>query len=105
MIDKDFNTLVNKYAILLFVGYLLTFLFNSVLPRLLAEEVFSNLFLISGMITLITNIVALILVYRDFKRYNLKNNLIIVITLFFSLVGVTMFFITLNNEIKKTYTC
>lgn len=42
-----------------------------------------------------------LIVINDSKKLDMKNNLIIVATILFSLVGVCMFLILANREIKK----
>jgi len=55
-------------------------------------------------IQFIVNIIAAVLISNDLKKYGFKNNLIVLMTLFFSLIGITMFFIIANKEFRKT-TC
>ncbi len=106
MTTNEFRALINKYAILIFVGYALSFLINRSIQyssltwiddSLISILIYSLVFVIQ----LIINIIAAILISKDMKRFNINNNLIIVITVFFSLVGVVMFFITLNRELKE----
>ena len=110
MTNNNFKTLINKYAILIFIGYSLTFLISTIIQRLIFEVNAGNQsfigFLSSStwIIQLIVNIIAAILVSRDMKRLNIKNNLIVAMTVLFSMIGITMFFITANREMKNTNT-
>ncbi len=106
MTNNNFRTLVNKYAILIFIGYSLTFLISTIIQRLIPEANTGNPYIIgilsssTWIIQLIVNIIAAIFISKDLKRLNIKNNLIVVITILFSLIGITMFFITANREMK-----
>ncbi len=106
MRDTDFRNLVNKYALLLLVGFALGTIITKIsiyaIPYNYESTTLKTIFYsIPTGVNIIINIIAAILVSKDMKRYNLYNNLIIVMTLFFSLIGVTMFFITANREIKN----
>ncbi len=108
MKNNDFGALVNKYAILIFIGYALTFFISTIVRWLIPETNTSNLDLISFLssstwiIQLVINIIAAILISKDLKKLNIKNNLIVVMTILFSLIGITMFFISANREINNT---
>uniref|UniRef100_UPI003216640A hypothetical protein n=1 Tax=uncultured Draconibacterium sp. TaxID=1573823 RepID=UPI003216640A len=110
MTNNQFRTLINKYAILVFVGYFLTFLVSTIIQRSIPDantgnpEIIGFLSSSIWIIQLIVNIIAAILVSKDLKRLNIKNNLIVVMTVLFSLIGITMFFITINREMKNTST-
>jgi len=110
MTNKNFRTLVNKYAVLIFIGYSLTFLISTIIQRLIPEANTGNSSIIgflsssTWIIQLIINIIAAILVSKDMKRLDIKNNLIVAMTVLFSLIGITMFFITANREIKNAST-
>ena len=110
MTNNNFRTLVNKYAILIFIGYSLTFLISTIIQRLIPEANTGNPGIIgilsssTWIIQLIVNIIAAIFISKDLKRLNIKNNLIIVMTVLFSLIGITMFFISVNREMKNAST-
>ena len=110
MTNNEFRILVNKYAVLIFIGYALTFLVSNVIDRLISDTI-NNEYLYSTLlkslpllIQFIINIIAAILISKDFKKLNVKNNLIVIITLLFSLIGITMFFIITNREMKNAST-
>jgi len=109
MTNNEFKTLLNKYAILIFIGYLLVFLIIMITQRLIpSQEINSTAigFLASSswIMQFIFNIIAAVLISKDLKKINYKNNLIVIMTMLFSLIGITMFFITLNREVKKSVT-
>ncbi len=107
MIDKQFRALINKYAILIFIGYSLTFLISLIarhVPPSSHTSYTEFIELLDGfnwIIGMVINIITAILILKDLKKLGLKQNLIVVMTLFFSLIGVTMFFITITREMKK----
>ena len=107
MTNHEFRTLVNKYAILIFIGYSLTFLISTGTQYLIpsaniGEHDFIGFLLSSTwIIQLIINIIAAILISKDLKKLNIKNNLIVVMTVLFSLIGITMFFIMTNRKMKN----
>ena len=109
MTNNEFRALVNKYAILILIGYSLNFLILSVIQRFIPNTDLGTINLIeilsssTWLIQLIINIIAAILISKDLKKYKMKNNLIIVMTVLFSLIGITMFFITANREVKTTH--
>ena len=107
MNNNEFNTLVNKYAILIFIGYALNFLIVTVIQRFIhqinpAESFIGILSSSTWLIQFCINIIAAVLISKDLIRFRMKNNLIVVMTIFFSLIGITMFFISANREIRKT---
>lgn len=110
MTDNKFRTLVNKYAILVFIGYSLIFLILTVIPRFIPSANSGNFDFIgilassTWIIQLIINIIAAIWISKDLKKFNIKNTLIVIMTVLFSLIGITMFFITTNREIKNAST-
>jgi hypothetical protein len=110
MTNNQFRSLINKYAILIFIGYFLTFFISVVIQQLIpivntgAPDIIGFLSYSTWIIQFIVNIVAAILVSKDLKRWSIKNNLIVVMTVLFSLIGITMFFITANREMKNAGT-
>jgi len=110
MTNKEFRTLVNKYSILIFIGYSLNFLISTVIQRFIPSANSGNFDFIgilassTWIIQFIINIIAAILISKDLKRLNIKNNLTVVMTVLFSLIGITMFFIMTNREIKNAST-
>ena len=110
MTNNEFRTLVNKYAILIFIGYLLNFLILTVIQRFIpivnlgGFDFIGILASFTWVIQLVINIIVAILISKDLKRLNIKNNLIVVMTVLFSLIGITMFFIMINKEIKNVST-
>lgn len=110
MTNNQFRTLINKYAILIFIGYSVTFLISTVVQRLIPNVNTGNTDIIgilsssTWVIQLIINIIASILIAKDLKKMNIKNNLIVVMTALFSLIGITMFFIMTNREMKNACT-
>jgi len=108
MTNNDFKKLVNKYALIIFIGYSLNFIIGVVFERIIpignegTLTFMSTLLSLTWLIQLIINIIAAILISKDMKRINIKNNFIILATIFFSLIGISMFFITANKEIVKT---
>jgi Co/Zn/Cd efflux system component len=108
MTNKEFQSLINKYAILLFIGYFLSFILSTVIVRFVSTEYLQYPNLIeylssaSGIIQLIVNIIAAVLISKDMKKLQIKNSLIVIMTVLFSLIGITMFFISANKEIKIT---
>jgi len=110
MTNNNFRTLVNKYAILIFIGYSLRFLISTIIQRLIPEantgspDIIGILSSSTWIIQLIVNIIAAIFISKDLKRLNIKNNLIVVMTVLFSLIGITMFFISTNREMKNAST-
>ena len=107
MTNNEFRALVNKYAILIFIGYSLNFLLLTLIQRFIPSAIAGNFDFMevlassTWLIQLIINIIAAILISKDLKKYHIKNNLIIVMTVLFSLIGITMFFITTNREMKN----
>ena len=110
MTNNHFRTLINKYAILIFIGYSVTFLISIVIQRLIPNvntgttDIIGILSSSTWIIQLIINIIAAIFISKDLKKLNIKNNLIIVMTVLFSLIGITMFFITTNRETNNAST-
>ncbi len=110
MTNNQFRTLINKYAILIFIGYSVTFLISTVIQRLIPDvntgttDIIGILSSSTWVIQLIINIIASILIAKDLKKMNIKNNLIVVMTALFSLIGITMFFIVTNREMKNAST-
>ncbi len=104
----EFKPLINKYAILISIGYLSTFIFTNLIQYWIfpiannnMQNVLGYLSSSSWVIQIVINIIAAILISKDLKKLELKNTLIIVMTLLFSLIGITMFFITINREAKE----
>lgn len=110
MTNNQFRTLINKYAILIFIGYSATFLISTVIQRLIPSantgntDIIGILSSLTWIIQLIINIIAAILISKDMKKLNIKNNLIIVLTVLYSLIGITMFFITTNGKSNNAST-
>jgi hypothetical protein len=111
MKNNDFKKLINKYSILLLIGYSLTFvmfLFSNRLVEIFNyndSEFWPIIFTISTLIIqLFVNIFAAYFVSDDLKEYGIKNNLIIVMTLLFSLLGITMFFISISKKAENAST-
>ena len=113
MTNNQFRTLINKYAILIFIGYSLTFLISTLIQRLIPSvtsvnrgntDIIGILSSSTWIIQLIINIIAAILISKDLKKLEIKNNLIVIMTVCFSLIGITMFFITTNREMKNAST-
>jgi hypothetical protein len=107
MLNKDFNRLINKYAIIILIGYAFKFL-TLTISRLLTSEMgysprglFVQIATFSWVLMLILNIIVAISLAKEMKKYDIKNKMIIVMSIFFSLVGVTMFFISANREMKE----
>ena len=107
MTNNKFKSLLNKYAIIIAIGYSINFIISVVIIRLIPiypSETVSTIMGILGSLTwliqLIINIIVAILISKDLKQLEIKNNLIIIMTILFSLIGLTMFFITINREIK-----
>lgn len=104
MINNDFKKLINKYAILIFIGYSLDFLITTVIHRLVPDlnpdisKILSILASSTWLIQLIINIIAAILISNDLKKFKIKNNVIVIMTILFSLIGITIFFISINRE-------
>ena len=110
MTNNKFNILVNKYAILIFIGYAIAFIISNIVFRLIPNGNESGIMLKSYLSTFsiivqfIINMIAAILISKDLKRLNIKNNLIVIMTLLFSLIGITMFFIITTKEIRNAST-
>ena len=110
MTNNEFRALINKYAILIFIGYSLNFLISTgiqyLIPIANTGEPNTIGFLSSStwIIQLAINIIAAILISKDMKKLNIKNNMIVVMTVLFSLIGITMFFIMTNREMKNAST-
>ncbi len=106
MKNKEYTALVNKYALLLFVGFALNEGLKLVLGHL-NPEAFSDPLqgkfpdYVPMLILLAMNIVATVWVYRDLKKFNLRSTVIWVMTFFFSLIGITMFFIFINRAANE----
>lgn len=106
MTNSQYKALINKYAILIFIGYALTYLISIAIQHVLPKFALGDSELIqilsssAWIIQLIVNIIAAVLVSKDLKTMEIKNSLIIVMTVLFSLIGVTMFLLTVNKEIK-----
>jgi protein-S-isoprenylcysteine O-methyltransferase Ste14 len=106
MTSNEFRALVNKYAILIFIGYALNFVTITVVQRLIPGSNNHDVSFIgilsssTWLIQFVINIIAAILISKDLKRHNIKNNLIVAMTVMFSLIGITMFFISANSEMK-----
>ena len=106
----NFQKAIYKYAIILSIEYSLTLLFVYYVQHLIEIQMMENgtsfienLFIqyIPTIRALIFHIIYAILVYKDFKVNNIKNPLIVTITLFFGFIGIALFFIQLiYNEYK-----
>lgn len=107
MTNNDFKKLVNKYAIILIVSYGLTYLLRIVLREIFPinsgqpEEMNIIMMNIPMIFQFFINIVISLILIRDSKKLDIKNNLIIVATILFSLVGVCMFLLLANREKEK----
>jgi hypothetical protein len=111
---KDsFNKTIYKFAILLSVEYLINLIwvyyFHSFVSRHafeLQNPYIDFVSFIPRAITIIFNIVYMILVYLELKSNNIKNILIVLITLFFGFIGIALFFLLIIYDlyIKKTNT-
>jgi len=107
MTNLDFKKLVNKYAIILIISYGLTFLLGIVLREMFplnsGKQEEMNLIMrnIPFIFQFFINIVISLIIIEDLKKQEIKNNLIIVATILFSLVGVCMFLLLANRENEK----
>jgi len=107
MTNLDFKKLVNKYAIILIISYGLTFLLGIVLREMFPinsgqpEETNIIMMNIPMIFQFFINIVISLILIEDSKKLDIKNNLIIVATILFSLVGVCMFLLLANREKEK----
>jgi len=106
MTNIDFKKLVNKYAIILIVSYGLTFLLGLLLNNLFSGtsgQHERNLIMmnIPMIFQFLANIVVSLIIIEDSKKIKIKNNLIIVATILFSMVGVCMFLLLANREYEK----
>lgn len=107
MTNNQFRSLINKYAILIFIGYALTFLMSTLSQRLIPDVntgdsgIIGVLSASTWIIQLIINSIAAIFISKDLKKMGIKNHLIIIMTVLFSLIGITMFFITTNREMNN----
>jgi hypothetical protein len=108
MTNLDFKKLVNKYAVILIISYGITFLIGIILQRISPEtiglEKEMHIFLMSStwIFQFFINVIVALIVINDSKKLEMKNNLIIVATILFLLVGVCMFLILANREITKS---
>ena len=108
----NFQKTVNKYAILLALFYTLSLVWFYYFNRYLTPLLFSEnhavlreyLSYFHYVISVISNIVFAVLVYKDLKTNGIKNPLIVIITLLFGFLGIALFFIQLIYElyIKKS---
>lgn len=96
----DFQKAIYKYAIILSITYLINltwvYYFNNYFTQLVFENHYSlneYISFIPSLIDFIFNVIFAILVYKDFKINDIKNPLIVVITLFFGFIGIALFFI------------
>lgn len=107
MTNLDFKKLVNKYAVLLVIAYGINFLFYifflQISPDTLGLDKTSYLLAKNSnwLIQFIFNIIAALFVVADSKKFEIKNNLIIIATIIFSLLGISMFLILVNRETNK----
>ena len=107
MTNLDFKKLVNKYAVILIISYGITFLIGMILQRIspetigVEEEMHILLMSSTWIFQFFINVIVALIVINDSKKLDMKNNLVIVATILFSLVGVCMFLILANREIKK----
>ena len=107
MTNLDFKKLVNKYAIILIISYGLTFLLGIILREMFplnsGQQEEMNLIMrnIPFIFQFFINIVISLIIIEDLKKLEIKNNLIIVATILFSLVGVCMFLLLANRENEK----
>ncbi|MPQ46857.1 hypothetical protein GCQ56_07500 [Marinifilum sp. N1E240] len=106
----DFQKAIYKYAILLSIAYLINlvwiYYFHNYLAQLMIESqnsMYEYISYIPTIITVLFNIAFAILVYKDFKINEIKNPLIVIITLFFGFIGIALFFIQViyNQYVKK----
>jgi len=107
MTNNDFKKLVNKYAIILIVSYGLTYVLRIVLREMFPinsgqqEEMNIIMMNIPIVFQFFINIVISLILIEDSKKLDIKNNLIIISTILFSLVGVCMFLLLANRETEK----
>ncbi len=110
MTNNEFRLLLNKYAILVFIGYALSFLISNIIFRFLPDTNGNDVLLgsffsfLPAIIQIIINIIAAVMISKDLQRLHIKNNLIVTLTVFFSLIGIVMFFIIVNREINSAST-
>ena len=106
----DLQKAIYKYAILLSITYLINlvwiYYFHNYLAQLMLESqnsMYQYISYIPRIITALFNIAFAILVYKDFKINEIKNPLIVIITLFFGFIGIALFFIQViyNHNVKK----
>ena len=107
MTNLDFRKLVNKYAVILIVVYGLSFLMGFLIQNLIpaptgiADE--RNFLAMNSplIFQMFCNVIISLFVIEDSKKLEIKNNLIIVATIIFSLAGICMFLLLANREIEK----
>ncbi|MCA1751474.1 MAG: hypothetical protein ABR572_12765 [Cryomorphaceae bacterium] len=106
MNEINFQKTVQKYAILLAIGYgfhlVWGYYFHGQMRHMLIEEpnnLIDYLHRVPEVLNALINIVAAIFVYKDFKMSNVKSPLIVLITLFFGFIGIGLFFILVLYEL------
>ena len=110
MTNNEFRILVNKYAILIFIGYAMSFIISTIVYRFIPDTINNNyllrdlISLLPTLIQLTINIIAAFMISKDLQELKIKNNLIVIMTVLFSLIGITMFFIMTNREMKNAST-
>jgi hypothetical protein len=109
----NFQRAIYKYAILLSITYFINlawvYYFQNYLVHILLESqnrFYNYVSLISIIIGFIFNIIFAILVFKDFRKNEIKSPLIVIITLLFGFLGIALFFIQLfyNQYVKKAST-
>jgi hypothetical protein len=109
----NLEKVIYKFTILFSVQYLINlvwiYYFHSLTIEMMVESQsryveFASYF--SRAITIIFNVTYTILVYAELKKHELKSIIILLITLFFGFIGVSMFLLLLiyNLYIKKVET-
>jgi positive regulator of sigma E activity len=92
----------------MFIGFAITFALSSGMSLLFLitkseySAIYEPISYSVYIFQIVINVIAAILIYADMKRLSVKSNLVVIITVLFSLIGIVMFFILANRERTQT---
>ncbi|WP_321307622.1 hypothetical protein [Marinifilum fragile] len=107
----DFKKSIYKYAILLSITSLINYIWVYFMHRYLDIYAMQNIHSVAWqqiislapkIINLMFNITFAVLVFKDFKKNDIKSPLIVTITALFGFIGIALFYIQLIYDLKIT---
>jgi|GEM_PF-4981883 len=99
----DKHKIITKYALLLIIFYTIQFGVDHLIQLLPAYDEYDKFetikkYLIFIGLTLVLNLITALIVSRDIKKYKLKIKYLILCTILFRILGVSLFLIGIMNQ-------